>query len=149
VHDEPVRRIAAIGIVLAAAALPAVLASGATPAGAAPSTWTQDATCPVSGLAVVLRGSEQVHATGPAADRHWTVGGTVTATAGHATATYTLSYQGESASGAGGTEVTGRSVEIAPGGAPFAVDGTAYLAPDGFLGRAVGTTASICGQLGG
>jgi hypothetical protein len=67
------------------------------------------------------------------------------------TATYVENFQGADASppDSGGTVVTGTSVQVTAGGGPFVVDGVAYLAPGGFLGRVSGTTTSVCAALGG
>jgi len=142
----PVRRILMSAMVAAAVAVPLALASGAAPAAAAPTTWTQRALCPSGGRAVVLSATEDVRHTGSGS---WTVVGAVTATTGGAPpVTYHLAYRGQSAP-AGATVLTGRSLDIAAGGAPVVVSGTATLAPDGFLGHAAGSVQSVCAALAG
>lgn len=139
------------GVVLSAAVgAGLVLASGAGPAEAAPSTWTQRVVCPTSGLPVTLSGSEHLRHLGSGPAAVWTVSETVTAVApATGPRTFDLAYVGRSASGAGGTVVTGRSLEMAPGGDPDVVTGTAYLAPDGLLGRFTGSALSVCAAMGG
>jgi hypothetical protein len=147
-------RIAGIMLVLSAAAVTLGVATGSSAAGAAGApdqaySWSQRAVCPASGLTLGLRTSHTtIRYSGAGASRQWSVQGTVVVTApGHRGADYTLSYVGQDSAG-GGTTVTGRSVQIALGSGPVAVDGTAYLAPDGSLGRTTGSVSSICSAFG-
>ena len=57
---------------------------------------------------------------------------------------YTLTSQAPGAS-----VVTGTAVELVAGGGATVVHGTAYLAPDGFLGRDTGTATALCSSLAG
>ena len=122
-----------------------------TPARAQGTSWTKTATCP-SGLALALQATDVHTRTGGTGEHAWWwVTGRVTVTAANGrSSSVEESYLGRDTlpAGSGGTEVTGTSIEFAPNGTPSVVRGTAYLAPDGLLGRVDGTATSLCEALG-
>jgi len=126
----------------AAAAPPAPARHAATAGG----SWSEHAVCPGTGITVDLVASHVATRPGPGGGQR--VSGRVLATssAGH-TAHIALSYTAVSQA-PGSAVVTGTAVEIAPGEGPVVVKGTAYLAPDGLLGRAVGVVTDLCTTLG-
>ena len=110
------------------------------------SSWTQHTVCPATGMVVTLQASHvQTRPAGPGGEQHVTGQILASSSAGHSTR-LTLDYRVGSGE-LGSSVVRGSSVEILPGGAPVAVEGTAYLAPDGFLGRYTGRADALCATL--
>ena len=116
------------------------------PAATTGGSWTEHAVCPGTGITVTLVASDVVIQPAPGGGQR--VSGQVLATssAGHA-AHIALSYTAVGQS-PGSTVITGTAVEIAPGEGPVVINGTASLAPDGLLGRAVGGVTDLCTTLG-
>jgi len=113
-------------------------------------TWTQRAVCPGSGLVLTVTASHvRARPVGNGPTRAQRVTAKVVARSPRHRAVRVAVDSRVISHPPGATVVTGRSVELAPGGGPYVVDGTAYLAPDGFLGHTTGRTASLCGAMGG
>ena len=109
-------------------------------------SWTEHAVCRATGTVVNLVAWGVV--TQPAPRGGQRVSGQVLATSSAGLSTHiTLSYTAVSQA-PGSTVVTGTAVEIAPGEGPVVIKGTAYLAPNGLLGRAVGVVTALCTTLG-
>lgn len=136
--------LATIGVASGAAA--AARTSHGNVALAASTSWTQHTVCPTTGMAVTLHASQvQTTAVGPDGEKHVTGQVLASSSAGRSTI-LTLDYRVGSGE-LGSSVVQGSSVEILPGGAPVAVNGTVYLAPDGFLGRYTGSADALCTTL--
>jgi hypothetical protein len=148
-------RIVALAVAVASLAGSGFLARGGSAGartGVSPTAWTETANCPGSGVTLTLTASN-LHTSwhGARAHRSSSVSGDITVTArGHRAVTYAQGYQVRDAvpPDGGGTIVTGMSVQLTPGGGSYVVNGVAFLSPDGFLGRATGTTTSVCAALG-
>ncbi|HUY22084.1 MAG TPA: hypothetical protein VMV22_07060 [Acidimicrobiales bacterium] len=147
-------RLAASGVSLAVLTVGVVVGAVSGVSGASASTVgskTQAVVCPGSGLVLTLRSSSRsrAHSSGPGGPG-WVSGQVLVTAADHRSTRFVTRYRRQGAPAGGeGTVVTGQSVQISPGGGPFWVNGTAYLAPDGLLGRTTGSTTSICAALGG
>jgi hypothetical protein len=141
---------AVIGVALVAsgALAGAAAASARTPhhqAASSGTSWTQHTVCPGSGMTVDLVASDVVTSSASGGAQHVTGKLVATSSAGHSAdvaLNYTVTSQAP-----GVSVVTGTAVELVAGGGAMVVRGTAYLAPDGFLGRFTGTTTALCSSL--
>ncbi len=121
-------------------------------AGALGTSWTRTTTCP-NGLALTLQAVDVRTRNGGSGEHAWwwVTGNVIVSAANGQWVTEEEAYLGRDTlpAGSGGTEASGTSIQFAPNGVPFLVQGTAYLAPGGFLGRVSGTETSLCSALGG
>ena len=150
-HTRVVVVMVAAGLLAGAGFLASGGSAGAQ-AGPSHAAWTQTATCPGSGVTLTLTASNLRTVWHGAGAKRWSAfsGDVAVAAPGHPVVTYGESYRVHDTvpPGGGGTVVAGTSVQLTPGGGAYVVSGTAFLSPDGLLGRASGTAASVCAAFG-